>query len=88
MSFPKHTDAVIQVRIANREGDTIEQSYRVFVAAVRKRSRRGGWSRLVPDACDVCGADATWSHPEGGLRCDYCPKPESKAATPRRGSDE
>jgi hypothetical protein len=43
------------------------------------RALRGSqWHRLgppEPPVCDVCGKLAKWRHPEGGQRCDACPRP-------------
>lgn len=36
------------------------------------------WIRLVPSpTCDLCPKLAKWKHPEGGLRCNTCPRPKS-----------
>lgn len=37
-----------------------------------------GWYRVDPLKCDMCVAPATWKHPEGGFRCEWCPRPVSK----------
>lgn len=34
------------------------------------------WTPLAPAACDLCPRTATWQHPDGGLRCGGCPRPE------------
>jgi hypothetical protein len=39
-----------------------------------------GWKRMpLPEIpkCDLCQAAAKWLHPQGGLRCDLCPRPEA-----------
>ena len=39
------------------------------------------WTKLVPPEppwCDMCHRNATWLHPAGGLRYDYCPKPNER----------
>lgn len=36
-----------------------------------------GWAQIVYPSCDICGANAKWRHPKGGLRCNVCPRPES-----------
>lgn len=37
---------------------------------------RGTWVPLQPRPCDLCVHVATWGHPLGGYRCDWCPRPE------------
>lgn len=33
------------------------------------------WRPIVLVPCDLCSAPATWEHPDGGYRCDACPRP-------------
>lgn len=47
---------------------------------------KGSWFRIFRLECDLCDRFATWQHPQGGLRCDACPKPESVAEQMRRSS--
>jgi len=34
------------------------------------------WQRINQIRCDLCSAIAIWEHPMGGLRCNYCPRPD------------
>jgi hypothetical protein len=36
------------------------------------------WLKFEPVKCDLCNKNARWKHPEGGLRCNDCPRPEKK----------
>lgn len=39
------------------------------------------WVKLKPQpppVCDICDEIAVWKHPQGGLRCAKCPRPEPK----------
>lgn len=39
------------------------------------------WVKIEVKLCDICGKRAIWMHPEGGLRCGMCPRPNSKERT-------
>lgn len=37
------------------------------------------WVKIPPPVtCDLCEKGVVWAHPLGGLRCDSCPRPETK----------
>jgi len=44
--------------------------------ATLARIKPSGWTRIKPQECDLCSKPAQWAHPEGGFRCDKCPRPE------------
>lgn len=33
------------------------------------------WRPIPLMPCDTCSSPATWQHPDGGFRCDQCPRP-------------
>jgi hypothetical protein len=35
-----------------------------------------GWYLIDFMHCDICDALAVWKHPDGGYRCERCPRPE------------
>jgi hypothetical protein len=36
------------------------------------------WVQIELELCDLCSKRARWKHPEGGLRCSTCPRPEAE----------
>ena len=44
--------------------------------ATLARIKPSSWTRIKPQECDLCSKPAQWAHPEGGFRCDKCPRPE------------
>ena len=43
-----------------------------------KRQRKSEWVQIEIQRCDFCDKAACYQHPAGGLRCETCPRPESK----------
>jgi hypothetical protein len=41
----------------------------------RTGTKENGWHRIKFPTCDLCTKRAVWEHPEGGLRCETCPRP-------------
>lgn len=35
------------------------------------------WYPIEIYRCDLCDQAACWAHPDGGLRCNDCPRPTS-----------
>lgn len=44
----------------------------------QRKPAKSKWTRIVYPICDLCVGVARWKHPEGGLRCHTCPKPEAR----------
>ena len=38
------------------------------------------WKLWQRPTCDLCHRKAVWEHPDGGLRCDRCPRPTDEEA--------
>jgi len=53
--------------------ENLDEEYEQIKKAIKRRTK---WKLLQRPECDLCTRIAIWKHPQGGLRCDVCPRPE------------
>lgn len=65
----------LKIKLDEYTRPILEAAHQAQVRISNWPAWKRGWFKLSLKGCDLCPGAAAWSHSDGGLRCNECPKP-------------